>query len=99
MAESVARRNKNGYAEINEVDNKGHNIDDTGVADHCRIVPRREHELRFQMTTEIRGYAPSLALRHYSWHPGILVIYHRSYNFRIPGHALEEQTPKTCPVC
>lgn len=71
MAQSVAHRDIDGYAEIDEVDNKCNDVDDTGVADHCSIVPRREHELRFEMTTEIRGNAPSLALRHFTWHPGV----------------------------
>jgi hypothetical protein len=71
MAQSMAHRNIDGYTEIDEVDNERDDVDNTGVADHCSIVPKREHEERFKMTTEIRGYAPSFALRHFTWHPGI----------------------------
>jgi hypothetical protein len=75
MAQSMAHCDKDGYTEIDEVDNERDDIDNTGVANHCSIVPKREHEVRVKMTTEIRGYAPSFTLRHFTWHLGIFAIY------------------------
>jgi hypothetical protein len=102
MAQSMAHCDKDGYTEIDEVDNERDDIDNTGVANHCSIVPKREHEVRVKMTTEIRGYAPSFTLRHFTWHLGISQFilprliwstcwsYHQSYLRRSPISDMRE---------